>query len=85
MTAQGPSSCPRCGGELDRGRRIERSVREGNDLALVTVEADICQRCGEVLLYPGMVDRLSRARDLLRAGSASPAVGQVFDLRHKVA
>ena len=85
MTTQGPSACPRCGGELDRGRLIERSVREGNDVALVTVQADVCLRCGEVLLYPGMVERLARTRDLLRAGSAAPAVGQVFDLRHKVA
>jgi YgiT-type zinc finger domain-containing protein len=85
MTTQGPRACPRCGGDLDRGRYVERSVREGNDVALVTVQADVCQRCGEILLYPRMVDLLSRARDLLREGSAAPAVGQVFDLRSKVA
>ena len=85
MTTKGPGVCPRCGGDLDRGREIERSVREGNDVAFVTVKADICLRCGEVLLYPGMVELLSRARDLLREGSAAPAVGRVFDLRHKVA
>jgi YgiT-type zinc finger domain-containing protein len=85
MNTQGPTVCPRCGGELDRGRYIERSVREGNDVALVTVQADICLRCGETFLYPGMVDRLSRTRDLLRAGAAAPAVGRVFDLRQKVA
>ena len=85
MTAEEPSVCPRCGGDLDRGRYIERSVREGNDVALVTVQADICRRCGEVYLYPGMVDLLSRTRNLLRAGAAAPAVGQVFDLRDKVA
>jgi YgiT-type zinc finger domain-containing protein len=85
MTTQGPGVCPRCAGELDRGRHIERSVREGNDVALVTVQADICLRCGETLLHPGMVDRLSRARDLLREGSAVPAVGRVFDLRSRAA
>jgi YgiT-type zinc finger domain-containing protein len=85
MTKEGPSVCPKCGGELDRGRYIERSVREGNDVALVTVKADICRRCGEVYLYPGMVDLLSRTRDLIRAGAAAPAVGRVFDLRDKVA
>jgi len=71
MTKQGPAACPRCGGELDLGRLIERSVREGDDVALVTVQADICLRCGETLLYPGMMDRLARVRDLLRAGSVA--------------
>ena len=84
-TKQGPGACPRCGGELDRGRTIERSVREVNDVALVTVQADICLRCGETLLHPGMVDQLFRARDLLREGSATQAVGRVFDLRSKAA
>jgi len=77
--------CPRCGGDLDRGRYVERSVREENDVAMVTVQADICRRCGETFLYPGMVDLLSRTRDLLRAGEAAPAVGRVFDLRDEVA
>jgi len=64
---------------------VERSVRQGNDVALVTVQADVCLRCGEAYLYPGMVEQLARTPDLLRAGAAAPAVGQVFDLRHKVA
>jgi len=54
-------------------------------VALVTVQADVCLRCGEAYLYPGMVEQLARTPDLLRAGAAAPAVGQVFDLRHKVA
>ena len=85
MNSQGPTACPRCGGDLDYGRRIERSVREGNDVALVMVEADVCLRCGEILLYPGMVDALSRARELLKKGPAAKPVGRVFDLRHKAA
>jgi YgiT-type zinc finger domain-containing protein len=85
MIEQGPSVCPWCGGELDRGHYVERNVREGNDVGLVTVKADICRRCGEVYLYPGMVDLLSRTREFLRAGAAAPAVGRVFDLRDKVA
>lgn len=78
-------TCPRCGGDLDRDRSVERSVREGNDVALVIVQADVCLRCGEVLLHPGMVERLFRSRDLLRAGPAAPIVGRVFDYRSKVA
>ena len=85
MTTQGPTACPRCGGDLDYGRQVERSVREGNDVALVTVKADVCLRCGEILLHPGMVDALARARELLRKGPNTPAVGRVFDLRNKAA
>jgi len=64
---------------------MERSVREGNDVALVTVKADVCLRCGELLLHPGMADVLSRARELLREGPTSAAVGRVFDLRDRAA
>lgn len=85
ITSNGPSACPRCAGELDHGREVERSIREGNDVALVRVRADVCLRCGETLLHPGMVDLLARARNLLKEGSALHAVGRVFDLRDKAA
>ncbi len=85
MKAQGPTACPRCGGELDRDRQVERSVREGTDVALVNVVADVCSRCGETLLHPGMVELLAHTREVLRNGSASPAVGRVFDFRNKAA
>lgn len=81
MTPDGPSRCPRCGGELERDRDVERHVREGNDVAIVTVRVDSCLRCGEVLLHPGMVERLAKAREVLRHGPPRPAVGHVYDLR----
>lgn len=68
MIVQGLSACPRCGGELDYGRQLEKSLREGNCVTLVKVRADVCLRCGEVLLHPGMVEGLARARDLGRGG-----------------
>ena len=85
MKTQGPTACPRCGGELDLGRQIERSVREGTDVALVNVVADVCSRCGEILLHPGMMELLAHAREIVRKGSAAPAVGRVYDLRNKAA
>ena len=78
---QGPSHCPRCRGDLEREREEDRTVREGNDVALVTVRVDRCLQCGEVLLHPGMVERMARARDALRHGAQGVPVGRVYDLR----
>jgi YgiT-type zinc finger domain-containing protein len=77
----GTSACVRCGGGLDRSREIERLVREGDDVALVVVRADVCPLCGEQLLNPGMVGLLLEARDTMRQGRAGWAKGCVYDLR----
>jgi YgiT-type zinc finger domain-containing protein len=79
--AAGPRGCVRCGGGLERGRQIERLVRQGNDVAVVTVRADLCPLCGEELLAPGMVGLLLDARDVMRQGRAGWALGCVYDLR----
>ena len=81
LGASGPTGCVRCGGGLERGRQIERLVREGNDVAIVAVRADLCPLCGEQLLNPGMVGLLLEARDTLRQGRAGWARGCVYDLR----
>lgn len=81
MTPKGPPRCPRCAGALDLGRTIERTVRYGNDVAIVDVTVDSCQRCGETLLHPGMTDKVLAARRSLEASSAAPVLGRVFDLR----
>ena len=83
--SDGPSMCTRCGGELEYGRELERYVHEGNDVAVVTVSADVCRRCGEVLLHPGMAEKLSKAEETLRAHAAGSAVGRVYDLRDHLA
>lgn len=85
MSTEGPTRCHRCGGDLDHDREVEQSVREGGDVAIVSVRADVCQRCGEVLLHPGMVDRMAEAKQALRRGTSAPQVGRVFDLRHRAA
>lgn len=78
--SDGFSSCPRCGGELEYGKDLERQVRVADDVALVKVKADVCTRCGELLLHPGMVDRIARVKQALKKSSA-PVVGRVFDYR----
>jgi Zn-finger nucleic acid-binding protein len=79
--AFGPRACARCGGELDRGRELDRLVRHADDVALVKVRADVCALCGEVLLNPGMTGLLIEARDVLEQRRAGWAVGCVYDLR----
>ncbi len=78
-----PERCPLCGGYLEPDREVDRVVREGDDVALVRVQADVCGDCGEVLLHPGMADRVVKAKASLRAGMPATAaiVGRVYDLR----
>jgi YgiT-type zinc finger domain-containing protein len=78
----GPSQCSRCGGELEYDREVEQEVRHGDDVALLRVRADVCTRCGEVLLHPGMTDRMVRAKKMLQESPAKArVVGRVYDLR----
>ena len=55
---KGPSGCARCAGDLEYGREVEVEVRQADDVALVRVTADVCKRCGELLLRPGMSDHM---------------------------
>ena len=80
-TMSTPSKCPLCGGTLEADREVERVVREGDDVALVRVRADVCGDCHEALLHPGMVERMFAAKAALRAKAEAPVVGCVYDLR----
>lgn len=77
MNPNRPTDCFRCGGELEQDQQLERPVRAGNDVAIVKVTADVCSKCGEVLLHPGMANRLLQAKRRLESGPSAPAVGQV--------
>jgi YgiT-type zinc finger domain-containing protein len=73
-----PSQCPLCGGTVEPDREVDQVVREGDDVALVRVRADVCLDCHEVLLHPGMATRMTEAADALRRGAAGPVVGRVY-------
>ena len=77
---EGLSACPRCGGELEYGREVQHPVREGNDMALVRVHADVCTRCGERLFSAPTSMLLAKARSMLKAGAFHHAIGRVYDL-----
>lgn len=61
-------SCPVCGGELVK-RQVEEIVRGGDDTATLSVEAMVCQRCGERLYSEDTVRRFERIRADLSRGS----------------
>lgn len=54
--------CPVCGGQVLR-KRTEKLLRGGVNLATITLEAEVCARCGERLYS---VDAI-RAFDRIRA------------------
>lgn len=61
-------SCPVCGGELVK-RQVEEILRGGDDTATLSVEAMVCQRCGERLYSEDTVRRFERIRADLARGS----------------
>ena len=71
--------CTNCGGALDYGREHVHRLGQGNDVALVRVQADICTQCGEVLLPPASSAKIERASRLFRQGALH--VGCVYEYR----
>lgn len=53
--------CPRCGGELV-AKRVEKLLRGGENMAVASVTADVCQRCGERLYSPEAVRFFEKIR-----------------------
>jgi YgiT-type zinc finger domain-containing protein len=56
--------CPTCGGPLER-KQVEKLLRGGVNTAVMSVAADVCQRCGERLYEPDVVRRFEEVRDKL--------------------
>jgi YgiT-type zinc finger domain-containing protein len=73
--------CPVCGGPLIR-KRVEKLLRGGVHTAVIRVEADVCQRCGERLYAAEVVRRLEEIRDKLARQDTSEftPVGQSFEV-----
>ena len=53
--------CPVCGGEVVR-KRTEKLLPGGDNLATVTVEAEVCLHCGERMYSTDMIRSFDRAR-----------------------
>ena len=55
------SECPVCGGEMVE-KDVEKLLRGGVHIAVVTVSAEICLRCGEWLYSKETISRFEQIR-----------------------
>ena len=55
------SECPVCGGEVVE-RDVEKLLRGGVRVAVVTVRAEVCLRCGEHLYSEETIKRFEQIR-----------------------
>ena len=53
--------CPVCGGEIVE-KDVEKLLREGVHIAVVTVNAAVCLRCGERLYSKETISRFEQIR-----------------------
>ena len=55
------SRCPVCGGEMVE-KEVEKLLRGGKHIAVVTVRAEVCQHCGERLYSKETITRFEQIR-----------------------
>lgn len=72
--------CPTCGGPLVV-KHVEKLLRGGVHTAIVNVEAEVCERCGERVYAPETIRRFESIRAKLAAHETSGFVplGQSFE------
>ncbi|MBU0702595.1 MAG: YgiT-type zinc finger protein [Chloroflexi bacterium] len=58
------SKCPVCGGELVE-KDVEKLLRGGVHVAVITVRAEVCLRCGERLYSRETISRFEQIRTKL--------------------
>ena len=49
------NKCPSCGTDRLEKKSITHTISGGNNTALIDVEAEVCQKCGEILFTPEQV------------------------------
>jgi len=55
------SQCPVCGGEMVE-KEVEKLLRGGKHIAVVTVRAEVCQHCGERLFSTETISHFEQIR-----------------------
>ena len=56
--------CPICGGEIVK-KEVEKILKGGNNTAVIQVEAEVCQHCGERLYSQEVIRKFERIRNKL--------------------
>ena len=75
------NKCPVCGGELVE-KEVEKLLRGGDHTAVLTVRAEVCQRCGERLYSEETVRLFEQIRARLERQQVEEyrLVGQFFQV-----
>ena len=60
------NTCPVCGGEVV-AKQTEKLLRGGVNLAMMTVSAEVCLRCGQRLYAPDTIRLFEQIRQKLKA------------------
>ena len=55
------SQCPVCGGEMVE-KEVEKLLRGGRHIAVVTIRAEVCQHCGERLYSKETITHFEQIR-----------------------
>jgi len=72
--------CPSCGGPLEQDQEVKETVNVGNNGVLVSIRADVCKQCGELVLTQEMAEKLEMARESLEEEpSDMRVVGHVYE------
>jgi len=74
-------SCHACGGVL-KNRRVEKLLRGGVHTAVLEVEAEVCERCGEQLFTADVVRHFEEIRAKLARQETTEFIplGQSFQV-----
>lgn len=75
------NKCPVCGGEMAE-KNVEKLLRGGNHVAVVTVQAEVCLHCGERLYSKETISRFEEIRGKLARQEVAEfePLGQSFEV-----
>ena len=75
------STCPVCGGEMVK-KEVEKLLRGGVHTAVLCVNAEVCQRCGERLYSEETIVRFEQIRLKLKQQDVAEfkPMGQSFQV-----
>ena len=57
--------CPSCGHKMLEKKKITHTVTGGNNTALVDIEVDVCEKCGEILFTSRQVQMFEDIKNKL--------------------